>query len=99
MDKRQQPMENTLLEKMAMLRGIKLDDNNLSGSISPQLGNLFDNNLNGSILPELKNFYKLQYFNNLNGSIPPKLRTLLSNLIPIIIKNHEVDLLKFISTP
>ena len=67
---------------------LRLEDNNLSGSIPPELGNLTrlewlrleDNNLSGSIPPELGNLSRLESLhlngNNLTGSIPPALGNL-----------------------
>ncbi|WP_354636243.1 Calx-beta domain-containing protein [Planktothricoides raciborskii] len=67
-----------------------LSDNNLSGTIPPELGNLsslqelylYNNNLSGSIPPELGNLSSLKYLslynNNLSGSISPELGNLSS---------------------
>ena len=67
---------------------IWLDENNLNGSIPPELGNLSNlgglclsyNQLSGSIPPELGNLSKLRYFdmccNSLSGSIPPEVGNL-----------------------
>ena len=70
------------------VRGLALWQNNLSGSIPPELGNLskliwlglYDNQLSGAIPPALGNLSKLNflllYNNQLSGSIPPALGNL-----------------------
>ena len=69
---------------------LRLDDNRLSGSIPPELGNLADlqvldlgnNQLSGSIPKELGNLADLQmlrlYNNRLSGEIPPELGNLVN---------------------
>jgi Leucine-rich repeat (LRR) protein len=72
------------------VKDLSLNNNQLSGSIPPELGNLASlerlylqcNQLSGSIPPELGNLASLQvvflYMNQLSGSIPPELGNLAS---------------------
>jgi Leucine-rich repeat (LRR) protein len=80
---------------------IWLDNNNLSGSIPPEIGNLAllrtlalnSNQLTGPIPSELKNLSNLQEIdlvgNNLSGSIPTELGQL-QNLINLWLSNNEL---------
>lgn len=79
-----------------------LNNNQLSGSIPPEIGNLanlyrlelYNNQLNGSIPPEignLSNLYRLELYNNqLSGSIPPKIGNL-SNLAILSLSNNQLS--------
>ena len=85
------PMPWEHLTKLTELRALRIQDNQLSGSISPDVGKLsklqqlflHNNYLSGSIPPELGNLSNLGYLdlknNRLSGSIPPELGDL-SNL-------------------
>jgi len=77
-------------------------DNNLNGSIPPELGNLsnleslflFSNQLSGSIPPELGNLSNLEWLelelNQLSGSIPPELGNL-SNLENLYLNSNQLS--------
>ena len=79
-----------------------LADNNLSGEIPPELGNLSsleflvlaDNNLSGEIPPELGNLSNLKslslWSNNLSGKIPPELGNL-SNLKSLSLNHSDLS--------
>ncbi len=80
---------------------IDLRDNNLSGSLPPELGdfpnlerlNLEVNELTGSIPPELGNLSNLQQlwlgYNDLTGSIPSQLR-FLSDLVMLALARNQL---------
>jgi len=82
--------------------GIFLSNNQLNGSIPPELGNfsnledlkLGSNQLSGSIPPELGNLSNLQYLylydNQLSGSIPPELGNL-SNLEVLELRHNQLS--------
>ncbi len=81
---------------------VDLSDNQLSGSIPPELGNLaslqylglFSNQLSGSIPPELGNLASLEYLvlyqNQLTGSIPPEFDNLAS-LQQLVLWNNQLS--------
>ena len=76
------------VDSLGQVVELNLYENNLTGSIPPELGNLASlrklrlsiNNLTGSIPPELGNLASLEtlalYTNRLTGSIPPELGNL-----------------------
>ena len=80
---------------------LQLDNNNLSGTIPPEIGNLSmlvylylsDNQLTGSIPPELENAPHLQQIwlqgNQLSGSIPAELGNL-SSLIKLVLARNQL---------
>lgn len=82
--------------------GLWLDDNNLNGTIPPELGNLSglldfllsNNQLRGTIPPELGNLSNLRalYLNNnqLSGTIPPELGNL-SNLQDLLLSSNHLS--------
>ena len=73
---------------------LALSDNQLTGEIPPELGNLTgmwglylsDNQLNGEIPPELGSFHNMYELrlvgNNLTGCIPEELRHVQDNVLP-----------------
>ena len=79
-----------------------LYNNNLTGSIPPELGNLanlttlalHNNNLTGSIPPELGNLTSLEFLtlsdNDLSGPIPPELGNL-TNLTNLRLSNNQLS--------
>jgi len=81
---------------------LNLSNNQLSGSIPPQLSNLINlislglssNQLSGSIPPQLSNLGSLTKlylaYNHLNGYIPPQLGNL-SNLIDLSLSNNQLS--------
>jgi hypothetical protein len=81
---------------------LSLSDNNLSGSIPPELGSLTNlgslcldsNQLNGSIPPQLGGLNNLEtlflHFNQLNGSIPTQLGSL-SKLNALFLYNNNLS--------
>lgn len=87
--------ENTTVE------GIELNDNNLTGTLPPELGNLpnlqkldlCDNTLTGSIPPELGNLTNLRellvWSNQLTGTIPPELGNL-TNVWILSFRNNQL---------
>jgi len=81
---------------------LTLGNNNLTGTIPPELGNLtnlellslYGNDLTGTIPPELGNLSNLEglllHNNNLSGSIPPELGNL-SNLEHLILSGNALS--------
>ena len=81
---------------------LDLDDNNLTGSIPSEIGNLYNltylsfhtNQLSGNIPSEIGNLYNLRYlylwYNQLIGNIPSEIGYL-NNLIDLRIQNNQLS--------
>jgi len=85
----------------SQVTGISLSENQLTGSIPPEIGNLinlsglylYNNQLTGSIPPEIGNLTNILYLylenNQLTGSIPPELVSL-TNLRNLNLSSNQL---------
>jgi len=89
------------LDYSGRVSNIYLENNNLTGFIPPEIGNiqyleslsLSSNNIEGTIPPEIGNLEYLEYLslsdNNIEGAIPPEIGNL-SNLYALYLSNNDL---------